>query len=85
MGDWSYYLKAKIVSPSIFHFLKYDNHNLLEFNSFANLHDYDFKEAHVLKIHSSQGLADLYEFRLRMNNTKSGQIFLCLKFVSTCV
>jgi len=57
----------------------------LEFDSFAKLHDYDLEEAHVLKINSSQGLADLYEFRLRMNNEKSGQIFLYLKFVSADV
>lgn len=70
--NWSYRLRAKVVSPSVFHYLIHDDHNLLEFTSYAKLSDYSLDQGHTLKIYTLEDLTDSYEFRWLINNEKTG-------------
>lgn len=73
--DWSYDLKAKIVSQDIFKFLTYNSYNSLEFDSSAKMQDYTLNKKHIIKINSFKNVIDSYEFKLFINNSTSGQIF----------
>lgn len=77
--NWSYRLKSKVISPSIFHYLVRDDQNLLECNSNIKFSSYTLDQGHTLKIVSANGTADLYEFRWFLNNEKTGNHFSILK------
>lgn len=69
---WSYNLKSEVISPSVFQYLIKDEHNLLKFDSYIKVNKYSLDEGHTLKIYTSDGLDDSYEFRWFIDNEKSG-------------
>jgi len=72
--DWSYTLISRVESPNVFHYLINDDQNVLEFNSYIKVGNYSLDEAHTLKIYSSTGLIDSYEFEWFTNYEKTGWI-----------
>lgn len=70
--DWSYHLKSKIISPKIFHFLIYDDQDLLECSSYIKFDAKSLSQKHALKIFSYGDLSDSYEFKLILSLEKSG-------------
>lgn len=71
-------LKSKVISPPAFNYLIKDYQNLLEFNSYVKVNEYLLDEGHSLKIYTSEGLDDSYEFRWFIDDKKSGRFLFHL-------